>query len=329
MSLLRNPEVRHGLLRWAAATAVLAGAAAVWEPRAGLAVLAAGAVFTALHLAGLRRRYRQMADLSRELDAMLHGAPADLGRFREGELAILRSQLAKLTARLQEQADALGRDKRFLADAMADLSHQLRTPLTSLQLVAELLRAEDLPEDRRRQLARELRGLLDRLAWQVEALLKLSRLDAGAVELAREPVDVAELIRRAAEPLAVPMELRGQTMTVRAAGGETFLGDMAWSAEALGNVLKNCVEHTPPGGEIAVAVRETPIFTELTVSDTGPGFAPEDLPRVFERFYKGRGAGGAAIGIGLALARQVAALENGTLSAASGRRGGAVFTLRF
>ena len=328
MSLLRNPEVRRGLLRWAAATAVLAGAAAVWEPRAGLAVLAAGAVFTALHLAGLRRRYRQMADLSRELDTMLHGAPADLGRFREGELAILRSQLAKLTARLQEQADALGRDKRFLADAMADLSHQLRTPLTSLNLVAEMLRADDLPPARRAELTRSLRGLLLQLEWQVEALLKLSRLDAGTAALAREKVAAAELIRRAAQPLAVAMELRGQTLTVRA-GTEAFTGDPAWTAEALGNLLKNCSEHTPAGGEITVTARETAIFTEFTVTDTGPGFAPEDLPRLFERFYKGRGAAAGSIGIGLALARQIAAAQNGTLTAANGRHGGAVFTMRF
>ena len=266
MSVLRNPEVRRELAWWLLGTAVAAGAAAVWDVRAAAGTLAAGLAGAAAHVWSLRRRYRQMAALSRELDGMLHGAAMDLERFREGELSILHSELAKLIARLQEQAEALGRDRRFLADAMADLSHQLRTPLTSLNLVAEMLRADDLPPARRAELTRSLRGLLLQLEWQVEALLKLSRLDAGTAALAREKVAAAELIRRAAQPLAVAMELRGQTLTVRA-GTETFTGDPAWTAEALGNLLKNCSEHTPAGGEITVTARETAIFTEFTVTD--------------------------------------------------------------
>ncbi len=330
MKLLRNPEVRRGLLLWAAAAALLAaGAAWTAGPAAAGWVLAAACGLAALHLAETRRRYRQLARLAGELEEMLHGAEGSLERYREGELAILQNQLAKMVSRLREQAEALGRDKRFLADAMADLSHQLRTPLTSLELTAALLAREPLEEGRRRQLTGELRRLLQRVDWLVETMLKLSRLDAGTVTMAREPVDAAELVAQAAAPLAVPLDLRDITLTVEAAGGETFTGDMAWSVEALGNILKNCMEHTPPGGAIRVQVRQTPIFTEIAVADTGPGIAPEDLPRLFERFYRGRRAGDGSVGIGLALARQIVAMENGTIQAANGRGGGAVFTLRF
>ena len=327
--LLRNGEICRGLLAWGAAAAALSvcgwlafGIPWVWTA-------AVGGSLALLHLAITRRRYGRLAALSREIDRILHGGgPADLDRFREGELAILQNELQKMTVRLQTQADALRRDKAFLADSLADISHQIRTPLTSLQLIASLLAEAGEPR-RRQELVRELNGLLRRMDWLIETLLKLSRLDAGTVELAADEVQVERLIARAAEPLAVAMELREQRLTVQSAGGETLRGDLAWSVEALGNVLKNCMEHNPHGGEIRIHVRQTPIFTELVVSDDGPGLDPEDLPHLFERFYKGKHAAPSSIGIGLALASRILAAQNGTISAGNGRGGGAEFVIRF
>ena len=124
------------------------------------------------------------------------------------------------------------------------------------------------------------------------------------------------------------MELKGQELILDL-GGAALTADPAWTAEALGNVVKNCVEHTPEGGTVTVTARQTPIFTEICVTDTGPGIDPEDLPRLFERFYRGKNAGEHSVGIGLALARQIAAAQNGTLQAANRPEGGAKFTFRF
>ena len=326
----RNPEIRRSLLRWIAVTAVLALLGSLWSWQTAAWAAMTGILLGVVHFLETRRRYNRLAGLSREIDRVLHGASRDqLDRYQEGELAILHNELSKMTIRLQNQAEALAADKRFLSDAMADLSHQLRTPLTSLRLVVSMLSDENVDEDRRLELLRELHSLLGRLDWLIETMLKLSRLDAGTVVMAAEPVDAARLVREASAPLAVPMDLRDLRLRVQVEDGASFTGDLAWSVEALGNVLKNCMEHTPPGGEIRVTVRTTPIFTEFAVEDDGPGIDPADLPHLFERFYKGRDASPASVGIGLALAQKIVSLQNGTIRAANGRSGGARFIFRF
>ena len=234
-----------------------------------------------------------------------------------------------MTIRLREQSEALAADKVRLSGAIADISHQLRTPLTSMNLALSLLSADGLSDERRLRLTRELSKSLRRIDWLIEALLKISRIDAGTVTFRCDPIDVGELLRRAAEPLMITMELRGQELGVHTSGGEQYCGDMQWSIEAIGNILKNCVEHTPAGGKIDIFACETALYTEIVVSDSGPGFAPEDIPHLFERFYRGKNADADSVGIGLALARTVISAQNGTVSAANGRNGGAVFTVRF
>ena len=155
------------------------------------------------------------------------------------------------------------------------------------------------------------------------------RLDAGTAKLAHDRVSVQELIRRAAEPLLIPIELRAQTLSVCCPEETAFTGDLQWSVEAVGNILKNCMEHTPEGGEITATAVENAIYTELRIADNGPGIDQEDLPHLFERFYKGRNAGEQSVGIGLALARMIVEEQNGALKAENLRSGGAAFTIRF
>ena len=329
MKLLKNPALRRELIVLLAAAAVFSAAAAFLSPSAGALTAGLGLFAAGAHLLFARRRYREMARLSEELDRILHrGGDALLEDSAEGELSLLKSEIKKLVVRLRENAAALTEERDRLSAATADLSHQLRVPLTALALNAELLSEADLAPERRLALTRDLKRQLAHMNWLVETLLRLARLDAGSVRFRRDELSAAELVRRAAEPLAIPLELRNVALDV-SAGDERLTGDLFWTAEALGNVLRNAVEHTPAGGRIEVAARETPLFTELTVRDTGPGFAPEDLPRLFERFYRGRGAAPESVGIGLALAREIAAAQNGTLSAENARNGGALFTFRF
>ena len=263
----------------------------------------------------LKKRREKLKELSVQLDRLLHeGIQLPISDYCEGELSILANQLQKVTLRLQEGAEQSQSDKLALAQSLADISHQLRTPLTAMNLTAAMLREPGLSEQRRLELSRELQNLLSRTDWLVDTLLKLSKLDAGTVELRQEVVPLRELIRRAAAPLSIPMELRDQRLTV-ACGDEAITCDSVWTAEALGNLLKNCVEHTPPGGTISVTAQETALYTAITVEDTGPGFDPSDLPHLFERFYKGKDAAETSYGIGLALARTFVTAQNGTILA--------------
>lgn len=273
---------------------------------------------------------RRMRDMAAEVDRILQGEQdVNLWEYDEGSLAILQSRVQKLTVQLRQQAEALQQDKSALADALADISHQIRTPLTSLNLIAASLTRPEMPVESRLEAAARLRQQLGRIDWLIEALLKMSRIEAGAVAFSREQGALSALVEKAAAGVAIPMELREQQLTVRVAPEATFLGDVAWSAEALGNVLKNCMEHTPPGGEICVTGEENLVYAQLVVQDTGSGFDPQDLPHLFQRFYKGRDAGEQSVGIGLALAREILVRQNGTIKAENAPEGGARFTLRF
>lgn len=196
-----------------------------------------------------------------------------------------------------------------------------------MNLLGTQLADPSLPAEKRQGTGRELQRQLERLDWLVDALLRMSRLDAGIVELHREPLDLRRLTQQAAAPLAVAMELCGQSFQIL--GQARFSGDAAWTVEALGNVLKNCVEHTPAGGSITAQLTENPIYSQILISDTGPGMDREDLPHLFERFYRGKHATAQSVGIGLSLARMIITAQNGTIQASNRREGGAQFTIRF
>lgn len=327
--MLRNPGLRRELLFDGLCTLLFAAVGLFLSPLCALLILGAGICVSLLHVLFARRRYRAIAALSESIDRILHGQEQLLiADSEEGELSILRSEIRKMTVRLKESADLLQADKLRLSDAMADISHQLRTPLTAMNLTLSLLAKESLPEERRLPLTYELRQALEKIDWLVEILLKMSGIDAGAIVFTPAEHSVAEWVRCAADPLVIPMELREQTLSVQV-GEECFRGDLRWCGEALQNILKNCVEHTPMGGEIRISARETALFVELTVVDNGEGFNEEDLPHLFERFYRGRNAAAGSAGIGLAFARTVLEAQGAILRAENQLTGGARFILRF
>lgn len=328
MRFLRNPEVRKALLLYGSLSIAATVIAYVWDPAFGLFTLIVCSLLMLLYGMTTYRRYRRIAELSRDIDRILHGDDRlSIEAYAEGELAVLHSEIHKMTVRLREQGQRLQQDKVYLADSIADISHQIRTPLTSINLLVSLLSDPDVADERRQQLTHELYELLSRIDWLITTLLKISKLDAGTVRFKKETISLDALIRRACAPLLVPIELREQTLCVTAQGD--FTGDIAWTCEALGNIVKNCMEHTPWNGTISVSAGENALYTQITVQDTGIGIEPEDLPHIFERFYKGKNADGKSFGIGLALSRMIITAQNGTVKAENHPSGGAVFTIRF
>lgn len=334
MNILRNPEIQQSLICHLILASLSVYLGFMHDPCCGQVLLLFSALYIAVHYIITGLRYLKLKQLSQELDSMLHSnAPIQFEKYKEGELSILENELSKMTLRLREQALALANDKKLLADSMADISHQIRSPLTASNLILSLLREADMPVVRRQQLIQELTQLLSRIDWLVEALLKISKLDAGTIPFQHEPVLVPDLIRHAAEPLLIPMELRSQTLSIADVSDSCkpphFSGDFAWTTEAVLNILKNCMEHTPVGGQIQISFSQNAIYTEIIIEDNGPGFTAQDLPHLFERFYKGSNASEHSVGIGLALSRMIISRQNGTLKAENRTQGGARFIIKF
>ena len=194
-------------------------------------------------------RYRRLNELSGYLERIASGEyTLDIRDNTEGELSILKSEIYKVTITLREQAQLLKKDKLFLAGAVSDISHQLKTPLTSMSVMTDLLKEKDLPADKRKEFTQNIRIELERLQWLVSSLLKLSKIDAGAIEFKKEKVNIRALIKRAVSHLLIPMDIKGQTLRIEGDDGVNFIGDFNWSSEAITNIVKNCIEHTPNGG---------------------------------------------------------------------------------
>ena len=285
--------------------------------------------FGAASLILTRWRYAQIQMLSGYLKRINAGeAGLDVRDNAEGELSILKNEIYKVTVTLRSQNETLKRDKVTMQSALSNISHQIKTPLTSMFVMTDLLEDENLPDDKRREFTRRIHVQLERLQWLVAALLKLSRLDAGTVDFNREPVSAKELLDKAAAPVLVASELKEQDLSLLD-NGITLCCDANWTAEALLNLLKNCVEHTPPGGSITAVCEENPLFYQIYVHDSGPGIDREDLPHIWERFYRGKNAANDSVGIGLAMSAAIVQGQGGrSVDAQTRSGGGALFTIR-
>lgn len=330
MLFLRNPEVKKMFAALAVTTVLAAAGAAVFGIAAAVYVSVVCVILILMFSLFTAKRYKNISQLSYQVDLILHGI--EIENFvpdREGELAVLSSEIYKMTLRLQEQADLLQKEKEHLSNSIADISHQVRTPLTSIRMIVPRLGRENISAEQSGEYIREVSRLLSRVEWLITALLKIARLESGTVVFEHSPVEVKEVIRKALKPLEIPAEIKDIALDIDVPLGLYFDGDLAWSVEAVGNILKNCIEHMPEKGKLKIKASGNPIYTEILISDTGAGIAPEDLPHLFERFYKGKDSGRENIGIGLALSRMIIKSQNGIIKAGNAIPQGAQFTIRF
>ncbi len=276
-------------------------------------------------------RYGKIRELSAYLKKLLSGDyKLNLAQNTEGELSILENDIYKMSVTLLEQAELLKKDKQYLANTLSDISHQLKTPMTSMMVMTDLLEQPGLPEEKRSLFVRRLHGQTERLLWLVSSLLKVSKLDAGAITMKKERVEVSSLLTEGAGQLSVPMELKNIGFVIEEEEkGICYEGDREWSLEAIVNLLKNSVEHTPAGGQITASVKRQNVCTEIRIQDTGEGIEPEDLPHIFERFYRGKNASADSVGIGLNLAKYIVEMQNGRITVQSSPKEGTCFTIRF
>lgn len=309
-----------------------AGTAAAWyfHPYAGIACLCAALALIGAQLYFTLKRYREIAVFS---DYLLRLAGGDfsmeLPDYKEGELSMLKTNLYKTVSLLRYQADEMQKGKLELADSLADISHQLKTPVTSMMVMSDLLKNENLEPSKRVEFLANLDRQLEKTQWIITNLLKLSKLDSGQIQLKNERFDLTGAVTEAAQPFQILAEVRGVTLKLEGEEATVVKGDRGWTIEAIGNLIKNCIEHTPAGGCVEVACVENALYTLLTIRDNGTGIAEEDLPHIFERFYKGKNSGADSVGIGLALAKLILNRENAMIDVKSREHAGTKFEVRF
>ena len=251
----------------------------------------------------------------------------DIREYSEGDISNLKNDLYKMTIKLKEQNELSLKDKIYLQDTLSDISHQLKTPLTSMYVINELLYDDKLDKSLKKELLNKSKKGLERIEWLITSLLKMSRLDSGSEKLILERVKLINIINKTIEPIRIPLELKNINLNVSCSNDIKVNVDVNWTTEALINILKNAMEHTLENGNINIVCSDNPLYTMISISDDGCGISKKDLPHIFERFYKGM-SNKESIGIGLNMSKKIIESENGNISVKSKENEGTTFIIK-
>lgn len=305
----------------------------------GLAYVLGGALFSVLvasvclALLGVnrffaKRRQKKIEELALQVSEVVHSKEKNsIAGEAEGELAALQAEVAKMALCLRDTQAQLMQEKLRLPNALADITHQIRGPLTTVNLLMSMLSATGLSEQRRIELLRKLAVVLKRIEQLILLQMKLTKLELNAVEFDLQKVSVQAILEKAAEPLSAALAGKNIELTLKGEG--TLECDSGWTCEAATAILKNSLEHTPAGGHIQVTTLENDRYTEILVQDDGTGISQTDMPHIFERFYKGSSAGEGNFGLGLTLAQMIVSGQRGMLQVENNPVGGTIVTIRF
>ncbi len=285
---------------------------------------AAGGILLFLAFAAMKKGEAQrINNLTEYLEKINTGRSGVLLQTGEDAFSKLQDEIYKTVTMLYETRERAIDTKNNFAENLANIAHQIKTPITALLLSTQML-GENLGEGQRKQIDMQL----SRLMRLEEALLVLSRIDAGTLPLEPKKIDVFTALTLAADNLQELLKDAGVAVNIPEAGEVRVWADMDWTMEALMNLMKNCMEHTAFGGTVFCAYEQNPLYTRIRIWDQGKGFAREDIPHLFERFYRGKQTNSSGIGIGLALAKAIIESQGGILSAYNRPEGGACFEIR-
>lgn len=281
-----------------------------------------------LYFCAFRYSRRKMADrihmLTEYLEKINMGGRGLLWDEKEDAFSGLQDEIYKtVTTLYQTRDEALAARNRF-AENLANIAHQLKTPITAISLAVQMMKESSLADYPGR-----IKRQLDRLVRLEEALMLLSRIDSGTLVLKREAADVFTILTLASENLQELFANAGVTADIPEMGEARICVDLEWTMEAVMNLLKNCIEASEAGETVHCAYEKNPLYVRIRIWDEGNGFAREDIPRLFERFYRGKDGKDTGIGIGLPLAKAIVEMQEGVLSAYNHEKGGACFEMRF
>ena len=262
--------------------------------------------------------------LTEYLEKINTGSQGLLFDASEDEFSKLQDEIYKTVTALYQTRDAALTARSHFAENLANIAHQLKTPITAVLLTVQTAK-EELGNVRALQIERQIHRLLH----LEEALLLLSRIDAGTLVLDQRPTDVFTILTLAADHLYELSAEKGIYIDVPQLGEMQMDADADWTMEAIMNLMKNCMEAADAGTAVHCSYENNPLYTQIRIWDEGQGFAKEDIPHLFERFYRGSRQTSAGIGIGLSVAKAVIEMQNGVIRAFNLPEGGACFEIRF
>lgn len=280
-------------------------------------------LFIAAFLYRNRQEALRIQALTDYLEQVNTGKAVILSPAGEDDFSKLEDEIYKTVTYLYYTREMAVRARDGYAENLSNIAHQIKTPITAISLSVQMMR-----QDMGGKYPEQVEKQLSRLMHLEETLLVLSRMDAGTLTLKKEEVDVYTLLVLAADNLQELFADTGSRVDIPELGEAAVIADLDWTMEAVINVLKNCMEHNA-GGTVYCSYAQNPLCTEILIWDEGKGFEKEDIPHLFERFYRGKNAGEGGIGIGLSLAREIIERQNGTIRARNRPDGGALFEIRF
>jgi len=249
---------------------------------------------------------------------------------KEGVYSILKNEIYKTTVMLQEMAEESKQDKWRLKNSLSDISHQLKTPLTSISILLDnLLEGREMSEKKRLEFLRFIKRDIFHIQELVQSILTLSRFDADAITFSKSTTSVNDLLAQAIEKVSTLADLKSITISIIGSKDAIINCDVTWQIEAISNILKNCLEHSLEDSEIYVSYDDNPCFLKITIQDFGCGISKEELPHIFDRFYQGRNTSKEGVGIGLALAKSIIEHDQGIIRVTSEINHGTTFTILY
>lgn len=279
----------------------------------------------------LKRRDKKINQITQYINEIKNKKyELDINENSEDELSNLKNELYKITVMLKEESEISKKDKENLKMSVEDISHQLKTPLTSITIMLDNLKNNpNMDENTKQKFIFEISKQIDWINWLVISMLKLSKLDANVVQFYEEKINLKRFIDEIIKNLEIPIEIKNQQIVIEGDESASFIGDYKWQQEAVTNIIKNCIEHNKDNGKVYIRYEENTLFTKITIKDEGEGISKEDLKHIFERFYKGQNSSENSVGIGLALAKNIIEKNNGMISCKSELDKGTEFVIKY
>ena len=285
-------------------------------------------IITFTYLKKRDRKIKQITEYINEIKNRKYDL--DINENSEDELSNLKNELYKITVMLREESEISKKDKENIKMSVEDISHQLKTPLTSITIMLDNLKDNpNMDENTKQKFIFEISKQVEWINWLVISMLKLSKLDANVVQFYEEKINLKRFIDEIIKNLEIPIEIKNQQIVIEGNENASFIGDYKWQQEAVTNIIKNCIEHNKDNGNIFIKYEENTLFTKIIVRDEGEGISREDLKHIFERFYKGKNSSENSVGIGLALAKNIIEKNNGMISCKSELDKGTEFVIKY